>query len=141
MNTQNDQDTTNREDYNRTLDKQLDATGWGLFFIMIGVLWLLPEGKVHEDSWLIGMGAIIFCLNGIRYLYGIRVQGFRTVIGIIALIFGVSGVFSLDLPVFQMLIIIFGISIILKPWKNLEKFQCCDMMNAMCIGKSVNHKK
>ena len=97
----NAQNVTNREDNKRTLDKQLDAIGWGLFFIIIGVLWLLPEGTVPEDTWLIGMGAIIFSVNSIRYLYGIRIQGFWTVIGILALTFGVSGVFSLDLPIFQ----------------------------------------
>ena len=137
----NSQNVTNREDNKRTLDKQLDTIGWGLFFIMIGVLWLLPEGTVPEDTWLIGMGAIIFGVNGIRYLYGIRIQGFWTVIGIISLIFGISGVFSLELPIFQVLFIVFGISIILKPWKNLEKFDCCDMMNVMWGEKSVNQKK
>ena len=128
MNTQN---VTNREDNKRTIDKQLDAIGWGLFFVMIGVLLLLPEGIVPEDTWLIGMGAIIFGVTGIRYLFGIRIQRFWTVIGILALTFGVSGVFSLDLPIFQMLLIIFGISIILKPWKEFENFNCFDMMNVL----------
>ena len=137
----NAQNVTNREDNKRTLDKQLDAIGWGLFFIMIGVLWLLPEGTVPEDTWLIGMGAIIFSVNGIRYLYGIRIQGFWTVIGIIALTFGVSGVFSLDMSISQVVLIIFGISIILKPWKDFENFNCFDMMNVMWGEKSVNQKK
>ena len=137
----NAQNVTNREDNKRTLDKQLDAIGWGLFFIIIGVLWLLPEGTVPEDTWLIGMGAIIFSVNSIRYLYGIRIQGFWTVIGILALTFGVSGVFSLDLPIFQVLLIVFGISIILKPWKEFENFDCFDMMNEMWDGKSADQKK
>ncbi len=28
------------------LDKRLDSIGWGLFLIMIGGLWLAPEGLV-----------------------------------------------------------------------------------------------
>jgi len=106
---------------------------------MIGVLWLLPEGMVHEDTWLIGMALIIFGENGIRYLYGIKISGFWTVIAVIALIFGISGVYGLELPIFQVLLILFGISIILKPWKEFEKFNCFDMMNEMWGGKTKNN--
>ena len=99
----------------KALDKRLDAIGWGLFLIMIGGLWLAPEGAVPEGAWLIGVGVIILGLMAIRYLYGIKVNAFWFVLGIIALAFGISSVFGLNIPVLPILLIIIGANIILKP--------------------------
>lgn len=82
---------------------------------MIGGLWLSPEGMFPEGTWLIGTGLIIIVLMGIRSLYGIKVSGFWFVLGVIALAFGISDVFGLNIPVFPILIIIVGISIVFKP--------------------------
>jgi len=82
---------------------------------MIGCLWLLPEGMFPEGTWLIGTGLIILVLMGIRYLYGIKASGFWLILGIVALAFGISDVFGVNIPVFPILIIIIGASIILKP--------------------------
>jgi len=99
----------------KALDKRLDSIGWGLFLVMIGGLWLAPEGMFPEGTWLIGTGLIIIVLTGIRSLYGIKVSGFWFVLGVIALAFGISDVFGLNIPVFPILIIIIGISIVFKP--------------------------
>ena len=99
----------------RALDKRLDAIGWGLFLIMIGGLWLAPEGAVPEGAWLIGVGVIILGLMAIRYLYGIKVNAFWLVLGLVALAFGISSVFGLDIPVLPILLIIIGVNIVLKP--------------------------
>ena len=82
---------------------------------MIGGLWLAPEGTFPEGTWLIGTGLIIIGLMGIRSLYGIKVSSFWFVLGVIALGFGISDVFGLNIPVFPILIIIIGISIVFKP--------------------------
>jgi hypothetical protein len=97
------------------LDKRLDALGWGLFLIMIGCLWLIPEESIPEGTWLIGAGVIILVLIGIRFLYGIKISGVWLVIGILAMAFGISDFSGLNLPVFPILIILFGLSIVLKP--------------------------
>jgi hypothetical protein len=97
------------------LDKRLDSIGWALFLIMIGGLWLAPEGTVPEGTWLIGTGVIILGLMAVRYLNGIKVSGFWLVLGIVALAFGISSVFGLNIPVLPILIIIIGLNIILKP--------------------------
>jgi membrane-bound ClpP family serine protease len=57
------------------LNKRLEAVAWGLFLIMIGGLWLLPEA-VPEGTWLFGVGIIMLGLNGVRKLYGIKMSGF-----------------------------------------------------------------
>jgi hypothetical protein len=96
------------------LDKRLDALGWGLFLIMIGCLWLIPDESVPAGIWLIGTGLIILVLMGVRYMYGIKISGFWLVLGILALIFGISDFFGLGLPLLPILIIIIGVSIVVK---------------------------
>ncbi len=115
MTQESDKSKGNPDVQKKELDKRLDAVGWGLFLIMIGGLWLAPEGTVPEGTWLIGVGVIILGLMGIRYLYGIKVNAFWLVVGIIALGFGISSVFGLGIPVLPILLIIIGANIILKP--------------------------
>jgi cytosine/uracil/thiamine/allantoin permease len=98
------------------LEKRLDAIGWGLFLIMIGGLWLAPEHIFPEGTWLIGTGVIILGLSLIRYMNQIRVSGFMVFLGVLALGSGLGDVFGLDLPVFPILLIIFGAAMILKPF-------------------------
>jgi hypothetical protein len=115
MNEQTDQPQESQDPKKKALDQRLDALGWGLFLIMIGGLWLAPEGWVPEGTWLIGTGVIILGLMLIRYVNGISVNGFWLVVGLIALGFGISDVFGLDVPVFPILLIIIGVHIVLKP--------------------------
>lgn len=115
MTEQNDPPNTDKDTQKNTLDKRLDSIGWGIFLIMIGGLWLAPEGLFPEGTWLIGTGIIILGLQAVRYLYGIKASRFWIVLGIIAFAFGISDVYAFDIPVFPILIILFGLSIILKP--------------------------
>ena len=97
------------------LDKRLEDIGWALFLIMIGVIWLMPVGRLPEDAWLIGAGVIMLGINGVRYLNGIKMSGFTLILGALALIAGLGGVFAVKLPFFAVLFILIGASIILKP--------------------------
>ena len=97
------------------LNKQLEAIAWGLFLIMIGGLWLFPDA-VPEGTWLLGVGIIMLGLNGVRYLYGIKMSGFTIFLGIVALIIGIGALFGVDLPIFPILIIIWGLSVVLEPF-------------------------
>lgn len=115
MTEQKEQLQTKQDAQKKALDKRLDALGWGLFLVMIGCLWLIPEESVPKGTWLIGAGVIILGLIGIRFLYGIKISGVWLVIGVLALAFGISDFSGLNLPVFPILIILFGLSIVLKP--------------------------
>jgi hypothetical protein len=98
------------------LNKRLEAIAWGLFLIMIGGLWLLPDETVPEGTWLLGVGIIMLGLNGARHLYGIKISGFTIFLGIVALCIGIGALFGVDLPIFPILIIIWGLSVVLEPF-------------------------
>jgi hypothetical protein len=99
---------------NSALDKRLDAVGWGLFLILVGGLWLMPEGWVPEGAWLVGAGVIILGLNAVRYFYNLKVSGFWNFMGALALISGITTFLGVDLPVFPILLVLFGIGIIIN---------------------------
>jgi hypothetical protein len=93
-------------------DRQLERVCWALFLIMIGALALLPEGLVPAGTWLVGTGLIMVGLNVVRHFKGIRVSGFTTVLGLIALALGFSAVAGVDLPVFAILLAAIGLQIL-----------------------------
>ena len=107
---------TEKDTQKQHLNKQLEAIAWGLFLVMLGCLWLIPDERVPEGTWLIGVGIIMLGLNLARYFYGIKLSGFTIVLGIIALSLGIGEVVGVDLPIFPILIIIWGLSVVLEPF-------------------------
>lgn len=106
---------------NKVWRKKIDAIGWALFLIMIGCLWLMPKGSVPEGTWLVGTALIIFGSSIIRHYNGLKVSGFWIVMGLIALGTGLSDILGVNIPVFPILIIIIGATIIIKPLLDKKK--------------------
>jgi len=108
-------ETLPEDDEKIALGKRLDKAAWGLFLIILGCLWLIPDEKIHEDTWLLGAGVILLGLNAVRFIAGIRMNGFTIFLGVLGLLLGIGGIFGLDLPVFPILIILLGLSILIEP--------------------------
>jgi hypothetical protein len=103
------------------LNKRLETVFWGLFLIMLGGWALIPSETIPKGAWSIGVGLLMLGLNLTRYLNGIRMSGFTTVLGILALIGGIAeflGWKSLD---GALILIILGAYLILKPWFEKQK--------------------
>ena len=115
MTVQGDQ-LASKENVQEELGQRLDAIGWGLFLLMLGGLWLVPEEwGMPEGAWLIGAGVIILGLIAVRYITGLQVSGFWLFLGALAFGTGLASVLGLDLPVFPILLVIAGAGILLKP--------------------------
>ena len=115
MNEQTNQPATTQDEQKKALDKRLDSIGWALFLIMIGCLWLVPPFMVPQGAWLIGTGIIILGITWVRHINNIMINKFWIVIGIIALASGLSQFLGIKLPLFPILLVIVGVSIIVKP--------------------------
>ncbi len=77
----------------RELAKRLDAAGWGLFFIWLGVAVLANFGW---GVGLVGVGVITLAGQALRPYAGLRVQGFWVAVGFM---FGLAGAWTmLGLP-------------------------------------------
>ena len=72
-----------------TLEKKLDEWGWGLFFIWVAIAFL---ANVGWGVGLMGVGIITLGEQAARVLFGLKLDGFWTVLG---LVFVVSGSWEL----------------------------------------------
>jgi hypothetical protein len=97
-----------------TLNQRLEDVGWGLMLIFTGILWLAPDERVPHGTWLLGVGVILLGLNFVRYLKGIRVSVFTTLVGAFALLGGLGGLLSVNLPLFAAVLIVLGSAILFK---------------------------
>lgn len=98
------------------LNKRLETAFWGLFLIMLGGQWLLRDANLPNGTWDVGVGLILLGLNAARYFSGLKMSGFTTFLGILALLGGLAQmIFKFDLGG-ALLLIILGAYLILKPW-------------------------
>jgi len=104
-----------KEEEKKALNKRLENIGWALFLIMIGGLAIVPDELVPEGAWLFGVGLSMIGLNVARSWKGLKVSGFTLVVGFLALLSGLGDMLGLDLPVFAILLILVGASMIIRP--------------------------
>ena len=98
------------------LNKRLENIGWGLFLIMLGGFALVPDETIPKGLWSIGVGIIMLGLNVTRYFYKIKMSGFTTVLGILALLGGIAELLGFTSMEGGLLLIILGAYLLLKPW-------------------------
>jgi hypothetical protein len=103
------------------LNKRLETIGWGCFLIMLGCYIFVPDMTVNKGVWSIGVGTIMLGLNAARYFNGIRMSGFTTVLGILALCAGITHLAGVDTFGGTVLFVILGAYLIFKPWFDRRK--------------------
>lgn len=93
------------------LEKKLDAGGWGLFFIWVGVAWLM---EIHWGVALLGVAVITLGGQLARRMLDVAVEPFWVVVG---LCFAGGGTWSLlgtDVSLVPILLIIAGGALLLS---------------------------
>ena len=103
------------------LNKRLETAFWGLFLIMLGGWALIPAATIPKGAWSIGVGLIMLGLNIARYLSHIRMSGFTTVLGILAVVGGIAEYLGWDSLNGALILIILGAYLILKPWFDKQR--------------------
>ena len=68
------------DDNKRVLVKKVDAVGWGLFFIWIGIAFLASLGW---GVGLLGVGSIIIGVQVVRRYVDVGVEGFSLFVGLL----------------------------------------------------------
>lgn len=107
---------TTRDPEKAMLNKRLETSFWGLFLIMLGGWALIPNETIPKGAWSIGVGLLLLGLNGARYLNKIRMSGFTTFLGILALVGGIGDMLGWADLNGAFILIILGAYLILKPW-------------------------
>lgn len=77
-------------------------------------MWLFPEERVPEGTWLIGIGLILLSLNVVRLVNGIPVHVLPSILGALALAAGPAEFAGAELPLIPLTLIAIGTSMILE---------------------------
>ncbi len=93
------------------LSKRLDAVGWGLFFIWIGVVFIV--GSIPDGVGALGVGAIVLGGTLVRLVLRESISLFWIIIGGVFLIAGIGGVLGVDLPLLSIALIVCGLLMLL----------------------------
>ena len=101
-------DTTNADTTN--LAHRLDVLGWGIFFLMTGVLMLFPS--LPEGTWLVGLGVLLLGLAAVRVALGIAFEWFGVILGTGALVAGFGTIAGVYIPVFALFMVACGLALI-----------------------------
>ena len=96
------------------MDQRIDRIGWGLFFIVIGALWLVPE-PLPEGTWLTVIGGLLLAVNGWRIASGLPVHLWTSIVGAFSLVAGAGLLSGLHLPVLALMLIAVGIATLAEP--------------------------
>jgi len=91
---------------------KINGIGFALFITMIGGLLLVPKGILPGGTWLIGVGLIMIGSNIARLRNDIRLYHCTLVLGIILLIAGIMSFSYIKIPIFPILLIVIGVSLI-----------------------------
>lgn len=98
------------------LDRRLSDIGWGLLFMLTGLVWMVPSQQVPAGTWLLGVAAILFGINVVRYLQHMPMSGFSLVLGFLALLAALGQLWRVDLPLLAICLLVIGASLVAKPW-------------------------
>ena len=104
----------------RGMGRRLDAAGWGLFFIWVGV------SLLADLSWgigLIGVAAIIFLKPTARVFFGRALESFWVVVGVIFLLGGIWELFQVQVSLVPVLLIAVGGALLLSLFRRRSRFE------------------
>ena len=93
------------------LHKKLNAAGWGLFFIWIGVALFAHVGW---GVGLLGVGIIMLGAQMTRKYFGLKLEGFGVVVGFFFFLGGVWELFDVQFGLLPILCIAVGIALLVS---------------------------
>ena len=103
------------------MNKRLESIALGCFLILLGGFMFIPKSQVPEGLWSICLGVVLLGLNAARYFNKIRMSGFTTVLGVIAVIGGIVQLLGVKNLEGAFLLIILGAYLLVKPWFDQRK--------------------
>jgi hypothetical protein len=91
--------------------KKIDAAGWGLFFVWIGIALLAGVGW---GVGLVGVGIITLGGQAARKRYGLALEGFWVIVGSLFVVGGAWELLGMEQSFVPFLLIIAGAALLLS---------------------------
>lgn len=93
----------------RRVASKLDAVGWGLFFIWIGIAFLADLGVAVG---LLGVGVITLAAQAARKYLNLKLEGFWVVVGLLLLVGGILGLLEAKVDLVPIILIVAGLALL-----------------------------
>jgi hypothetical protein len=93
------------------LNKKLDAAGWGLFFIWIGIALF---ARVGWGMGLLGVGVITLGVQVARKYFSLKLEGFWVAVGFFFVLGGVWELLNVQLGLLPLLCIVAGVALLVS---------------------------
>lgn len=107
----NDETTGSTNDDRRYWAGKLDTIGWALFFIWVGVAFLIKTGF---GIGLLGIGIITLGVQIARTSYKLKIEAFWLIVGILFFLGGLWELFEPSLPLVPIVLIVAGLIMLLS---------------------------
>lgn len=88
------------------LERRVDAVGWGVVFIAMGAVLLLPD--LPANTWLVAVGLVLVGASVVRAVLGLRIVWLTMVCGIASLVGGVTALAGLESAAWPLALIAVG---------------------------------
>jgi hypothetical protein len=88
----------------------LDAIGWGVLFVVVGVVLLAPG--LPPETWLVAAGAVMILLSAVRAARGLPVDWFTAVCGAVALVGGGAAILGFQGAAGPLALVAAGVAVI-----------------------------
>lgn len=95
----------------RDLAKKLDAAGWRLFFIWVGIAFL---ANFDIGVGLLGVGVITLGGQAARKYFNLKLEGFWVVVGLLFVVGGLWELFEAKVSLVPILIIVAGLALLIS---------------------------
>ena len=102
--------TTNETTTRAAISDRVDTIGWGLLFMAIGAVSLMPA--IPDGAWLIAAGIVLLGASAVRAWMGLGAYGTTIVVGVVALSAGIFTVAGLTTEVGPLVLIVLGLALV-----------------------------
>ncbi|MFC1887644.1 hypothetical protein ACFLYK_02435 [Candidatus Cloacimonadota bacterium] len=98
----------------KLLSERFNRIGWGIFLVMLGVIWILPENVLPDGVLPIGVGIILLGMYLLKKSYGLKGSDSNVLLGIIAIAIGLGDLLKTGFPLIPVILIFWGMSMIYR---------------------------
>ena len=104
--------------------RKLDAIGWGLFVIWVGIAFLADLGW---GVGLVGVGVLGLCEQVARRRFGLNMEGFWVVVSFLFIVGGLWTLFDTQVALVPLLLIVAGLAVLFSAFwgKPRSEDDCC----------------
>lgn len=90
---------------------KLSTTGWALFFIWIGIAFLV---NLDIGIAMLGIGIITLIMQIVRGAFGLKLEWFWVLVGVLFVLGGIWDLLKPDVPLVPILLIVAGLLLLLS---------------------------